>query len=132
MAFESAGIDLSYIATEDLSTHQYRFVVQSDNDHVRMADSASEWELGILQNAPASGEVATVRLSGVSKLVAGSGGLARGAAVALEYVGAADNGKGIATTTNSDIVRARCIYAAGSEDDVATVLLTDAYYHSGS
>lgn len=130
MAYDSSqgACDLCFEAAEDLSSMQYRFVAFSDDNKVRMADSGTEWCVGILQNNPESGEDAVVRVAGVSKLVAGSGGLSRGDAIKCEYVGASDNGKGLATTTNLDKVRARCIFAAGSEDDVATVVLTDFLY----
>jgi len=130
MAYSAPGIDLSFVAAEDLSGHQYRFVVQAGDDDVQMSDAATDWPVGILQNNPEAGETAVVRVSGVSKLAAGAGGLSRADKVKIEHVSASDNGKGIAADTAADNVRARVLMAAPSEDDVATVLLVDAVVHA--
>lgn len=122
MAYEGTGIDLSFIAAEDLSAMQYRFVHLASDTTVDMVDSGTEFPVGILQNAPESGEVAVVRVVGVSKLVMNAA-VAVGALLKCEYVGAADNGKGDAADTEGDIARACCIMATGAEDDVGTVIL---------
>lgn len=122
MAYEGQGIDLSFTAAEDLSAMQYRFVHQASDTTVDMLDSGAEFPVGILQNAPESGEVAVVRVVGVSKLVMNAA-VAVGALVKAEYVGAADNGKGDAADTEGDIARGVCIFATGAEDDVGTVIL---------
>ena len=122
MAVQYEGIDISFIAAEDLSSHQYCFVHQASDTTVDLLDSGTEFPVGILQNAPESGEVAVVRVTGVSKLVM-NGALAVGAAVKAEYVGAADNGKGDAADTEGDIERGRVIKASGAEDDVGAVIL---------
>lgn len=123
MAIQYSGIDISLLAAEDLSSHQYCFVHQAADGTVDLLDSGSEFPVGILQNAPVSGEVAVVRVIGVSKLVMNAA-VAVGAAVKAEYVGATDNGKGDAADTEGDIERGRCIQASGAEDDVGAVILT--------
>jgi len=122
MAYNAEGIDLSFAAGEDLSSHQYRFVHLADNDTVDLMDSGAEFPVGILQNAPESGETAVVRVAGISKLVMNAA-VAVGALVKAEYVGATDNGKGDAADTEGDIARGVCLMASGAEDDVGTVLL---------
>lgn len=122
MAVEYSGLDISFIAGEDLSGHQYRFVHQADDNTVDLLDSGTEFPVGILQNAPESGEVAVVRLNGISKLVMNDA-VAVGTLVKAEYVGATDNGKGDAADTEGDISRGLCILATGAEDDVGAVLL---------
>lgn len=122
MAIEGPGIDISFVAAEDLSSHQYRFVHQASDSTVDLLDSGAEFPVGILQNAPESGEVAVVRVTGVSKLVMNDA-VAVGALVKAEYVGATDNGKGDAADTEGDIARGLCIFASGAEDDVGTVVL---------
>lgn len=122
MAYEGTGIDLSFLAAEDLSAHQYMFVHQASDNTVDLLDSGAEFPVGILQNAPESGEVAVVRVTGVSKLVMNDA-VAVGALVKAEYVGATDNGKGDAADTEGDIARGVCIFATGAEDDVGTVIL---------
>ena len=70
MSTENKILDLTYPAAEDLSDDQYKFVVLNSSGQVRRPDSASEVALGILQNAPESGEAAVVRVIGVSKVQA--------------------------------------------------------------
>ena len=122
---EYTGLDITWLAGEDLSSYQFRFVHLADDNTVDLLDSAAEFPVGILQNAPASGEPAVVRVLGTSKLVMNAA-VSVGAALKCEYVGAADNGKGDAADTDLDTVRAYCIQATGAEDDVGAVLLT---YH---
>lgn len=122
MAIEYTGLDISFTAGESLAAMQYRFVHQADDNSVDMLDSGTEFPVGILQNAPASGEIAVVRVAGTSKLVMNDA-VAVGTLVKAEYVGASDNGKGDAADTEGDIARGVCIVASGAEDDVGAVLL---------
>lgn len=122
MAITYTGLDLSFIAAEDLSAMQYRFVHQATDTTIDMLDSTAELALGVLQNAPESGEVGVVRVTGVSKLVMNAA-VAVAVALKAEYVGASDNGKGDAADTDKDVVRAMSILASGAEDDVGAVLL---------
>jgi len=126
MAYESGILDLSFTAAEDLSSHQYRFVHLASDTTVDLLDSAAEMPVGILQNAPESGEVAVVRIMGVSKLVMNAA-VAVNTLVMAEYVGATDNGKGDDAGTNWPQARAVCLMAAGAEDDVGSVLLCGPY-----
>jgi len=73
MSKEYGGIDISFLAAEDLSGMQYRFVHQATDTTVDMVDSAAEFPVGVLQNAPESGETAVVRVTGTSKLVMNAG-----------------------------------------------------------
>ena len=123
MAYEHGVLDLSFTAAEDLSSHQYRFVHLASATTVDLLDSASEMPIGILQNAPESGEQATVRVLGVSKLVMNAA-VTVGKQIMAEYVGATDNGKGDDAGTNWPMARGICLLASGAEDDVGTVLLT--------
>jgi len=122
MAIEYGGLDISFVAAEDLSSQQYRFVHQATDTTVDLMDGATEYPIGILQNAPESGEVAVVRVEGTSKLVMNDA-VAVGTKLKAEYVGATDNGKGDAADTDYDLVRGICIKASGAEDDVGAVLL---------
>lgn len=123
MAIDFGGLDISFLAdTESLAAHQYCFVHQADDDTVDLLDSATELPIGILQNAPALGEVAVVRIEGTSKLVMNDA-VAVGDFLKGEWVDAADNGKGDAADTEGDLVRGVCIQASGAEDDIGAVLL---------
>lgn len=124
MAVEFTGIDISKTAAEDLSAMQYRFVHLATDDTIDMLDSGSEFPIGVLQNAPASGEVGVVRIWGTSKLVMNDA-VAVGKQVCAEYVAAADNGKGKdAKDTEGAVARGFVIVASGAEDDVGAVVLT--------
>ena len=122
MTVAYSGMDISFIAAEDLSSFQYHFVHQATDTTCDLMDGASEYPIGVLQNAPESGAVAVVRITGVSKLVMNAA-VAVGAKLKAEYVGAADTGKGDAADTDYDLVRGICIKASGAEDDVGAVLL---------
>lgn len=124
MAIDFGGLDITYSAGESLATHQYRFVHLENDTQVTMLDSGTEWAVGILQNAPASGEAAVVRVTGTSKLVMNQA-VAVGDKIKTEYVGAADNGKGDKSVSSEDYIQGVCIMAAGAEDDVGGVLLVN-------
>jgi len=124
MAVHYSGLDITLTAAEDLSAMQYRFVHQATDTTVDMLDSGTEYPVGILQNAPADGETAVIRINGTSKLVVNNQ-IQLNRWIKAEYVGAADNGKGDVADTAHDHARAVCIKIAGAENDVAGVLLTD-------
>lgn len=121
MATENKVLDKSYVAAEDLSNDQYRYVVLTSTGTVRRPDSSTEHAEGILQNAPAYGEAAVVRLIGESKLQVNAA-YAIGTFLKPEYVSAADAGKG---TTGDKYARAKVVEASGAEDDLVTVRLID-------
>ncbi|MDX9788896.1 MAG: hypothetical protein RBT11_19120 [Desulfobacterales bacterium] len=125
MAYEQKVLDVSFPAAESLVNDQYRFVVLASTG-VRRPDTAAEVSIGILQNAPAAGEAAVVRIFGVSKMVANAA-LGVGAFVKHEYVDAADAGKGEVNTAAPTYTRAMVVGAAGAENDLATVLLTSPF-----
>lgn len=80
-AADNGAIDVLFPAGADLSSGQFLFVKLNGSSQVVLADTAGEAALGVLQNAPASGAVARVRVQGVSKVIA-AGTLADGAVVA--------------------------------------------------
>jgi hypothetical protein len=108
----------SYEAGEDLSNDQYRFVILSGGKVCR-PNATTDKSIGILQNNPESGEEASVMRLGTSKLVAGET-IAENEYVKLEYIDAADAGKGLDADTALDLASAMCI-EGGDEDDLITV-----------
>lgn len=122
MATEIAILDVSYLAAEDLSSDQYRFVVLTSTGTVRRPDSEADIAIGVLQNDPASGEVAVVRVQGFSKMRAASA-LAINTFVKPEYVSATDAGKAERAIANPQFTRAMVVESAGAEDDLASVFL---------
>lgn len=121
MATENGILDLSYKAAEDLSNDQYRIVV-IDSGKVRRPNSGTEAGLGVLQNAPESGEAASVRLIGVSKIVLGET-VAENEWIKLQYVGTEDAGKGLDADMALDLAIGRCLLG-GDEDDLGEILLS--------
>ena len=125
MATEEKILDISVVAAEDLSNDQYRFVVLSASG-VRRPDSEAEVALGVLQNAPAAGEAASVRAIGITKLQVNAP-LGVGAFVMPEYVSATDAGKGKTSAGDPKYTRGMVMEASDAEDDLASVLLIGAF-----
>lgn len=121
MGYEIPVLKVSHPAIEDLSNDQYRWLVLTSTG-VRRPDSETETCLGILQNAPLSGEAAEVMLIGISKLEMNDA-VAVNAFVKAEYVSATDAGKGKTAAGALAYARALVLEASGAEDDLATVLL---------
>ena len=114
--------DISLPAAEDLSSSQYHFVKVNTSGTVRLLDSANETPDGVLQNDPESGEEATVRLFGPTKLVANAA-LDEGAFVRAEYASATDAGKAATAMATQGVVLGKVLEAASAEDDLALVNL---------
>lgn len=124
MAFQSSPVlDFSFKAAEDLSSYQYHFVKVNTSGQVRLLDSAAEIPDGVLQNAPASGEEATVRMLGISKVVANAA-LTEGTFIKAEFVSSSDCGKAADATLSKDLACGRVIGASGAEDDLVSVVVT--------
>jgi len=127
MATENRVLDVTYEAAEDLSADQFRIVVlDAASGKARRPDSAGEVPLGVLQNAPAAGQAAVVRLMGVSKVVLGET-VAVNEWVKLEYNDAADAGKALDADLALDLALGRCL-AGGGEDALGEVLLSGAVH----
>jgi hypothetical protein len=126
MATENQILDLSFEAAEDLSSDQYSFVVLTSTGTVRRPDSEAEVALGVLQNAPASGEAAVVRILGTTKVTTNAL-LAIGTFVMQEYVSATDAGKAKTSAGAPAYTRGVIIEASSAEDDLATILLTSTF-----
>jgi len=125
MATENRVLDVSFPAAEDLSNDQYRIVVL-DTGAVRRPNATTDIPLGVLQNAPAAGEAAVVRLIGVSKIQLGET-VAENEWIKLEYIDAADAGKGLDADVALDLAIGRCL-AGGDEDELGEILLSGAVH----
>jgi hypothetical protein len=71
MSKQGYGTDITLVAAADLSTKQFYGVKIDSNGKAALA-AAGEFAIGILQNNPALGVAATVRISGASKGIAGA------------------------------------------------------------
>jgi hypothetical protein len=76
----------TFIAGEDLSSAQFKFVTLESDGQVDLADAAGENCIGVLINDPAAAEAATVVMSGKVMVTAG-GTIAAGASVATDASG---------------------------------------------
>lgn len=79
MATENDVRSITLPAAADLSTKQFYGVEINSSGQVSVNNAAGEFCIGVLQNKPsAAGRAATVAYSGITKVVAGSGGLDEG------------------------------------------------------
>ena len=74
MAFEFSNysVKITRVAGADLSALQYTFVKLSTTDTVVTCTGATDIPIGVLQNAPTSGQEAEVLIVGGTKLTAGA------------------------------------------------------------
>ena len=86
MAVQESRETRTFIAGEDLSSSQFKFVTLESDGQVDLADSAGENCMGVVINDPASGGEATVVVSGKTVVTAG-GTIAAGAAIATDASG---------------------------------------------
>ena len=80
MAKEQNLKTISVVAGSDLSGDQYH-AVQLNGENSMGLCGAGYAMLGVLQDHPASGQVGTVAYEGVTKAVAGTGGVSAGSGV---------------------------------------------------
>lgn len=118
MAFEEDVMDISFIAGASLEAYQYHFVYLTANNTVQVVSHATTQKpIGIVQNAPASGGVARVRVMGVSRVIIGTATFAFG-----DYVGSDASGHGIAEDTDKYNYNGVAIMG-GAAGEKGTVLL---------
>ena len=112
MAYESPGIDIgTFTAAADLSAKQYHFVVLASATTVNVATAITNAPIGILQNTPTSGQVAVVRVHGVSKVVAD------GTLAAANFIGTSADAQADAISPGTDTtvyMMGQCIEAASA------------------
>jgi hypothetical protein len=126
MSIERVLLTQSYPAAADLTAEQYKVVCLGADGTVNLPKTAiTAVPLGILQNAPDTGEEAVVALigsGGISKAVANAA-LANGAVVALEWVSDSDSGK-VKAAASTQYPIGQVVFPSGAEDDLCSVLLT--------
>ena len=112
MATEIPVLDMTFTAAADLSASQYCFVFVDSAGKAALPTAAGMQVIGVLQNKPTIGQAATVRVYGVSKVVAGgvvapgdriatliTSGKAKTASKLVQASGAASYATGIALNT---------------------------------
>lgn len=108
---EADAVDLLVAAGADLSSSQHLFVELGSGGTVTVCNAAGENALGVLQNAPASGAIAIVRIRGKSRVIA-SGSLSTGALLATTSAGKSK--AAVAATVNTSDAGASSDAVAGS------------------
>jgi len=104
----------SYLAGEDLSSSQFKFVKLSTGTAV-VCDGATDVPIGVLQNKPASGENAEIVVQGGTKVQADAA-LAAGDLIGTSADGQAD--KKIPGTDTTEYVCGRTLEASGAAGDI--------------
>lgn len=121
MSYEAlVGSDIGVLkAGADLSAKQYRFVKISTaaDDTVLSAAAATDTLVGVLQNDPTSGQAASFRTVGISKIVLGAGGATRGDRLTSDA-----NGKAV-TAAGAQVVGAIALQTGVAGDIIAALVI---------
>lgn len=115
MATEIPGLVITGVAGESFASAQYYGCVLAADGQWDIADTPGNDIMGVAQNKPAVGEELTVMVSGVSKMVVGTGGVTVGDKVQC----IAD---GITTAASGDHVVGRAL-STGAAGEIVSVLL---------
>ena len=106
----------SVTAGEDLSSSQYMFVTLESDGEIDLADAAADKCFGVLQNAPNTGQEASVKAYGQTKVVA------KEALSIGDFVAPATDGKAQVAVAGQ-FARGVVVGAATAEDDLAVIEL---------
>jgi len=101
MAYEISNysVKVTLVAAADLSALQYTFVKLNASGQAAACSSATDIPIGVLQNAPTSGQEAEVLVVGGTKIVAGAA-IGEGA-----LVGTSSAGKAVALVAGTDTTK---------------------------
>lgn len=101
MAYEISGysVKVTLVAAADLSSNQYKFVKLNSAGNIVAVAAATDRPIGILQNAPLSGQEGEVLVTGGTKIVAG-GTVTEGA-----VIGTSSTGTGVAIVAGTDTTK---------------------------
>jgi hypothetical protein len=117
MAWTIPGFSFTRVAGADLSSLQYYYVKLSTTDTVVVCAAATDVPIGILQNAPTSGQEATIMVTGISK-VNSNAALSIG-----DLIGTAGDGQADAKvpgTDTTEYVVGVVLEASGAAGELAT------------
>lgn len=119
MAWEVPVLDVSLIASDDFTDNQFYFVKVNSDGEIELAGDG-EAALGVLQNKPgeateAAGEAASVRVYGVSKVVAGE------TIAAGEEVASDADGKAKVATLGDRVLGVALL--GGDMDEIISIVL---------
>lgn len=118
MAYEMPGFSFSLLANEDLSLSQFCAVDVASTGKAKLPVQGLR-AIGIVQNKPKSGEVATIVVTGISKVKVGITGVVAGNNVTVD-----DDGTIIQATANDRAIGVAL--KSTTAGNVGTVLLLNA------
>ena len=120
MAYEQKQMALTLKAGADLSAKQYYFVKLNADNQVIVCAAATDAPIGVLQNAPDSGDNASVCVVGISK-VSGDADLTAG-----NLIGTSADGQADAKTAGTDTTEytvGQVIYGNSAAGGLATAAI---------
>ena len=117
--FSNYSVKVTLVAGANLSAKQYNFVKLNSSGVAVAVAAATDLPIGILQNAPLSGEECEILITGGSKLVLG-GTVAAGATVSPSAAGA-----GVAIVHGTDTTKYAMGQAVtgGASGEIVTVVV---------
>ena len=121
MAYEISNysVKVTLVAGADLSAKQYNFVKLNSSGQAIAIAAITDIPVGVLQNAPTSGQEAEVLVSGGTKLVAGEA-ITLPAFLSVTSAGKADK---IAVSDTTQYVVGQALTAAGADAEVITAVV---------
>ena len=121
MAYEISNysVKVTLVAGADLSSKQYNFVKLNSSGEAIAIAAITDVPVGVLQNAPTSGQEAEVLVSGGTKLVAGEA-ITLPAFLSVTSAGKADK---IAVSDTTQYVVGQALTAAGADAEVITAVV---------
>jgi hypothetical protein len=117
--FSNYSVKVTLVAGADLSTKQYNFVKLNGSGQAVAIAAITDIPVGVLQNAPTSGQEAEVLIVGGTKLVA-SEAITLPAFLSVASAGKADK---IAVSDTTQFVVGQAITAAGADAEVITAVV---------
>lgn len=130
MAWEVDGDKLpGFTASADLSAKQFHFVKISGAGTVTVCSGATDKPVGVLQNAPTSGQAAEICWHGITK-VSSDAALSRG-----DLIGTSADGQADAKTPGTDTTEYICgqvLVASGAAAGIAVAMISCANLNRGA
>lgn len=119
MAVEQPGFSSSFVAGEDLSAKQYRYVKLNSDGEVVACAGATDDPVGVLQNNPVENAEALVMHGGITKMSADS-------AIAIDdRIGTSADGQGakyVPGTDTTKYINGRALDAASAAGELFSML----------
>lgn len=118
-AFEKTTLVLDWPSAADLTAKQFYAVQLNTSEQVDISD-ATVRNLGVLQNAPNTGQDASVCLLGVSRMIVDGSGTA---IAAMDALAPNSSGIGVKTTTDNDETVAIALQPSSAANDIIAVFV---------